>query len=148
VILLSLLKGRVCLQLLEDLLEGALGDLVNHDFHHLLADDLLLRVLGVAGGLDLSLVAAGEGNAEHAEEVAIGGLGLHEGLNQRVPLLHEGAELVAGHIQAVEVGVAVHALNFLDLELDLSPGLLVVLVLQVSQRNFEDAATERVSSDL
>lgn len=143
-----IIKREGFLQLLEDLLEGALGDLIDHDFHNLLADNLLLRVLGVAGGLNLSLVAAGESNTEHAKEVAIGGLGLHERLNQRVPLLHEGAELVTGHIEAVEVSITVVAFNFLDLELDLSPGLLVVLVLQVSQRNFEDAATERVSSDL
>lgn len=129
-------------------MEGALGDLVDHDFHHLLADDLLLGVLGVASGLDLSLVSTSKGDAEHAEEVAVCGLGLHEGLNQRVPLLYKGAELIAGDIKTVEVGVAVHALHFLDLELDLSPGLLVVLVLKVSKRDLENASAKRVGGDL
>ena len=107
----------------------------------------MLRVLGVAGGLDLFLVSAGEGDAEHAEQVAIEGLSLHKGLNERVPLLDQGAKLVAGHVESVEVGVAVHALHFFNLELDLSPGILVVFVLQVSERDFENAATERVSGD-
>lgn len=130
------------------MLQAALGDLVDHDFHHFLADDLLLRVLGVASGLDLFLVSAGEGNAENAKEVTIVGLGLDEGLNERVPLLDQGAELVAGDVKSVEVGVTVHALDFLNLESNLSPGLLVVLVLQVSQRDFENATTERVGGDL
>jgi len=37
--------------------------------------------LGVASGLDLVLVASGEGNSESSDKVAIGGLGLHESLN-------------------------------------------------------------------
>ena len=59
------------LQLLEQALEGVLGGLVDHDLHHLLADELLLRVLRVGGGLDLTLVSAGEGDAEHTEQVAV-----------------------------------------------------------------------------
>lgn len=106
-----------------------MGDFLNHDSHHLLADNHLLGVLGVASGLDLALVAAGESDAEHSKQVAILGLGLHECLDEGVPLLDEGAKLVAGHVHAVEVGVAVHSLDFLNLELDLSPGDLVVLVL-------------------
>ena len=142
------LKAGRHLQLLEERLQRVLGDLTDHDFHHLLANDLLLRVLRVAGGLNLALVAAGECNAEHAEHVAIKGLSLHEGFDERVPLLNEGAELVTGHIHAVEVGVAVLSLDFFDLELNLPPSVFVVLVLQVSERNLEHTTTERVSSNL
>lgn len=136
------------LQLSEERLQSVLGDFTDHDLHHLLANDLLLRVLRVAGGLNLALVAAGECNAEHAEHVAIRSLSLHEGFNERVPLLNEGTELVTGHIHAVEVGVAVISLDFFDLELNLPPSILVVLVLQVSERNLEHTTTERVGSNL
>jgi hypothetical protein len=104
--------------------------------------------LGVAGGLDLVLVAAGERDREDADEVAVEGLGLHEGLDERVPLLDEGAELVASHVQTVEVGVAVEAFDFFNLHLDLPPGGLVGVVVELTERNVEDTAAEGVSGDL
>lgn len=92
-------------------------------------------------------MATCERDGEHAQQVAVSGLGLNEGLNECVPLLDKSAELVAGRVKAVEVGIAVHALDFLNLELDLSPGVLVVLVHQVSEGDFEDTTTERVGGD-
>ena len=92
-------------------------------------------------------MASREGDAEHAEGVAIGGLGLREGLNRGVPLLDQGAELVSRDVHAVEVGVAVVALHFLALDSDLSPGLLVGVLVQVAKADFENATTERVSGN-
>jgi len=112
-----------------------------------LADEFLLGVLGVASGLDLSLVSTGESDAEHTEEVAVGGLGLNEALDEGVPLLDEGAELVTGDVHGIEVGVAVVSLHFFNFNLDLAPCLLVSLVLQISKGSFENAATERIGSD-
>jgi len=63
----------------------------------------------------LSLVTARETDGEHTDLVAVVGLGLGEGLDGRVPLLDERAKLVAGDVEAVEVGVAVVAFNFLAL---------------------------------
>ncbi len=97
-------------------------DLVDHNFHHLFADESLLRVLGIAGSFNLSGSSASESNAEESQEIAIDGLGLDEGLNEGVPFLDEGAELVLSDIDAVEVGVAVVALHFFYLHSDLSPG--------------------------
>ena len=113
-----------------------------------MADQFLLRILGVASGLHLSLVSTGECNAEHAEKVTIGGLGLHERLNEGVPLLHKGAELIAGDVHTIEVGEAVESLHFFDLELDLSPSRFVVFILQVSEVDIENATTQAVSCDL
>jgi hypothetical protein len=121
------------LQFLGELLEGGFLGLVDHNLHHLLADELLLGAGCVAGGADLAAGSLGETNAEHAEEVAIDGLGLHEGLNAGVPLLDDGAELVAGDVHSVEVGVAVEALDFLDLYLHLSPSLFVAISVQISK---------------
>jgi len=112
-----------------------------------LTDDLLLRVLGVASGLNLSLVTSGESDAEHADVVAVSGLGLREGLDRGVPLLDESAELVSGDVHTVEVGVAVVALDFFALDANLSPGLLVSVLVKVTERDLENATTEGVGGD-
>ena len=108
--------------------------LTNHNLHHLLADELALRSLGVAGSANLSAGSLGEPDAEHTEEVSIGSLGLNECLDGSVPLLDDGAELIASDVHSVEVGVAVEALDFLDLDLHLSPSLFVAVSVQISQR--------------
>lgn len=90
----------------------------------------------------------GETNAEHSEEVSVESLGLDEGFNGCVPLLHNGAELVSGDVHSVEVCVAVEALNFFDLDLHFSPGLIVGLSVKVGQRYLKDSALQAVSGDL
>jgi len=112
-----------------------------------LTDDLLLRVLGVACGLNLSLVTSGESDAEHTDVVAVSGLGLREGLDRGMPLLDESAKLVSGDVHAVEVSVAVVAFNFFALNADLSPGLLVSVLVKITEGDLENATTERVSGD-
>lgn len=96
-----------------------------HDLHHLLSDELLVGSLGIARGLNLSWSLLGEGDAEESHEVSIGGLGLNESLNEGVPLLDHGAGMVSGDIHSVEVGIAIISLDFIDLELHSSPGLVV-----------------------
>merc|ERR1719246_7167 len=60
-----------------------------------------------------------------------------------VPFLDEGAELVTGDADTDEVGVAVELLDLLNLELDDSPCILVlVLLVQVGVGDLEDAALE------
>jgi hypothetical protein len=135
-------------QFLGELLEGGLLGLIHHNFHHLLADELLLGAGSVASGADLSAGSLGEANAEHAEEVPVDGLALDEGLNGGVPLLDDGAQLVASDVHAVEVGVAVEALDFLDLHLHLSPSLFVAISVQISQRYLKHTPFQAVSSDL
>ena len=63
---------------------------VDHDLHHLLADEFLLGVLGVAGGSHLLGGSLGEANAEQSQQVAINSLALHECFNEGVPFLDEG----------------------------------------------------------
>jgi len=136
------------LQFSEEVLEGRFLGLVDHDLHHLGADVLDLGSLGVASGLDLFVLSAGERNGEQTDHVAIGGLGLDEGLDKGVPFLDEGAELVTGDAHTGEVGVAVEFLDLLNLELDDSPGVLVlVLLVQVGVGDLEDAALERFGRD-
>ena len=122
--------------------------LVNHNFHHLIADGLDLGGLGVASGSDLSACSFCESNGEHSEEVSVSSLGLNESLDSGVPLLDNGAELVSGDVHSVEVSVAIKALNFFNLHLHLSPGQLVAVSVQISQRYFEHTTFQAVSGDL
>jgi len=77
--------------------------------------------LGVAGSLNLSGGLLSKGNAEKSENVAISGLGLHESLDRGMPLFDHGLSFVSGDVHSVEVGIAIETLDFLGLELELSP---------------------------
>lgn len=90
----------------------------------------------------------GEANREHSEEIAVKSFGLDEGLNGGVPLLDDGTQLISGDVHSVEVGIAIEALHFFDLDLHLSPGQLVAVSVQISQRYFEHTALQAVSCDL
>jgi hypothetical protein len=102
-----------------------------------------LRALGVCGLLDLVGALLGEGNDEEAKEVVVGGLDDNVGFNQRLPLANQRPELVRGEVEAVEVGQAVLALDFVDSEFDLAERMVLVL-LQIGERDFEYAALERI----
>merc|ERR1719411_1073999 len=115
---------------------------------HLLDDVPHLPSLGVGSLLGGQLLLACESNAENPEGVAIGGLDVAVGLDERLPLLHHGPQLVSGQAHAVEVGEAVLALNFLAHKLELSERPLgVVLILQISKRDLVDAALETIGGD-
>jgi len=105
----------------DKVLEGVLLDLLLHNLHHLLTDELLVRSLGIAGSLDLLLGLLCESNAEHSEDVAILGLSLNESFDERMPFLNHGSTVVPGDVHAIEVGVTVKAFDFLNLELKLLP---------------------------
>ena len=65
-----------------------------------------------------------------------------------MPLLDEGAHLVSGDGETVEVGEALVSFNFLNLELDDSPGeILSVAGGQISVGDAENATSERVGGD-
>lgn len=62
---------------------------------------------------------------------------------QGLPLADERAKLVRSEVHTVEVGKTVLALDLIDAKLDLSESVLVVLV-EVGERKFEDSALERI----
>jgi len=101
-----------------------------------------------AASFNLSLSSFSERNAEHSEDVTIDGLGLHKCLNKGVPLFDHGACLVSGDVHSIEVGVAVESLNFIALELERSPGLVVGLVVAISEGDSEDSVSQAVSGVL
>ena len=127
------LSGELC--------KGAAGGLALDNLNHLSANGSDLRGGGVCGLLDLVGAALGEGNGEEAEEVVIGGLDGDVGLNQGLPLSDKGSQLVGCEVETVEVGETVLALNLIDTKLDLSE-CVVLILLQIRQRNLEDSALQ------
>lgn len=75
---------RVCLQFVHHLLEVVGLDLAGHDLHHLLADLTDLLVLGVGRLADLVGALLGETHTEQAQQVTVGGLHVHVGLDHRL----------------------------------------------------------------
>ena len=114
--------------------------LVDHNLHHLLADELALGALGVTSCSNLLIGSLGEANAEHTEEIAVGGFSLDKGLDCGVPLLDDCAKLVTSDVHSVEVGVAVEALDFFNLDFHLSPSIFVAVSVQISQRYLKHTA--------
>ena len=141
--LLDLATDNLWDQLGGELSEGAGGSLALDDLGHLLADGADLGGSGVGGLLDLVWTTLGESNAEHAEEVIIGGLDGDVGLDESLPLADKGAELVGGEVKTVEVGQAVLALNLIDTELDLAESVVLVL-LEIGEGDLDDAALQGV----
>lgn len=141
--LLDLAPDSLRNELLHELFQIAARRLARHDLEHLLPDLPDLRGLGVSGLLHLRRPAFGESDREEAEEVPVRGLHVHVRLDERLPFAHERAELVGSEVHPVEVGEAVLALDFVHAEFDLSEGLFFVFV-QVRERDFDDAAFERV----
>jgi hypothetical protein len=126
-----------------ELRQGAAGSLALDDLGHLLADGTDLRRASVGGLLNLVGATLGEGNGEQTEEVVVSGLHGDVGLDERLPLADEGAQLVGGEVQTVEVGQTVLALDLINAELDLAESVILV-VLQVGQGDLEDPALQRV----
>jgi hypothetical protein len=141
--LLDLTSNNLGDELVGELRQGAGSSLALDDLGHLLADGANLRRGGVGGLLDLVGASLGEGNGEQTEEVVVSGLHGDVGLDQGLPLADKGTELVGGEVQAVEVGQAVLALDLVDAELDLAEGV-VLIVLEVGERDLEDTALEGV----
>lgn len=134
-------------QLEEEVLEVDRRGLTRNDLDHLLADEADLRGLGIARLLDLLRAAAGEGDAEDADDVAVERLDVDLRLNERLPLADERPELVRGKVHSVERRQDVLALDILSPKLDLAERLLVVLV-QIGERDLKDTTLETVRSEL
>ena len=115
-----------------------------HNLHHLLSNELLVGSFSIAGSLNLSWCFLGESNAEHSDDVSIGGLGLDESLNKSVPLSDHGASLISGDVHTMEVSVAVKSLNLINLELELSPVLGIGRGVAISEGGAENTTSQRV----
>lgn len=146
-LLLDLLTDGLGDESLNEISQGDLGGLGGHDLDHLSSDASDLSAVGVAVSLVRVGLSLGETNSEEAEGVAVSSLHVNVGLDQRLPLSDQRAELVSGHIHSIEISEALTSLGVLDLELHLSERLVLVLV-QVTEVGLADSALEGLSSDL
>jgi len=119
-----------------------------HDLNHLLSDSFLMRVLSVTGCLNLLSSFLSESEREKSKSVSVSCFALNEGFDQRMPFLDHRACLISGNAHSVEVGVTFVILDFHDLELELSPGLCLRLVVAVSQGDIENTTSQAVSGIL
>lgn len=144
---LDLLSRGSSNERLDQGLEVTLPSESSHGADHLRADGSDLGGLGVARLLELVVLLLGEGNAEHADDVPVGGTGIDIGLKDGLLLLDEGAELVTGHVHAMEVEEAVETLDVLDTELDLAVGEGLIGV-EVGEGELDHAPLEAIRCDL
>ena len=82
-----------------------------------------MGVLSIAGGLNLLSGLFSESETEKSKGVAVSGFALYECLNKRMPFFNHGACFVSRDIHTIKVRVAIVTFDFVDLELELSPGL-------------------------
>jgi len=143
--LLNSLSDGLGDELLDELLQVARGGFLGHDIHHLLTDGADLSRLSVAGLLALVLSLLGEGNGEQTKSVSVGGGDINVSLDEGLPLLNHGAELIGGEVHSVEVGEARASLNVLNSQLDVAVELILIVV-KISQVGLENASLEVINS--
>jgi len=143
--LLNVLPDRLRNQLADDVLQIAGRHLALNDFDHLTTDGTDLSVLGVASLLHLTLGLLCETDAEQTQNESVGGTDINLGLDQSLPFLDHGSELVGRQVHSVEVCQAVTALNFLADEFELPESILVVV--QVSLGNLIHTTLKAIRGD-
>jgi len=145
---LNILRNRIWDQLIDDLLHVIDRNLLCDDIDHLLADSFHLRMLGVASFLLGSLILVGVSNAEDSEKKSISGLDISSGLDESLPFLDHGSELVGGQIHTMEISEDTVALDILGNELEFSERpLRIVVALQISQGHFEYSTLQSFRRD-
>lgn len=142
----DLLSDGVERELLDKVFELVLGDVISDDVKHLFSDRVDLRALGVRSLADLSVHLGSESNGKDAEDVSVRSLDVEGGVDHRVPLSDERAELVGREVHSPEVGQAVASLNVLNAELELHVADFFVL-LEVAKRSFENTSLESFRGD-
>ena len=94
-------------------------------------------MLGVACLLHLVVSLLCESNGDYSQ-VAVSGLHINISLNQSLPFLDHGAELVTSKGHAMEVGQQVASLNLLANQLEFTESDFIVL--EISQADFKDSS--------
>merc|ERR1719328_509113 len=125
--LLNISGNRIWDEFVDNFLQVSAAHFSLDDVGHLLPDVLDLGALGVASLLLAVLLLQGESNAEDTEHVSVTGLDVNVALDQGLPLLDHGPQLVGGQVHAVEGGQAVLSLDVLDNKLELSVRSLSVI---------------------
>lgn len=146
--LLDILGDGVRNEFVDNLTKFRVGHITGDDFTHLLPDCTDLGVLSVAGLALAERVLVGESDAEHTEQVSVGGLHVNVGLDQGLPFLDHPSELVSGEIHAVEVAEHIASLNIFSDQTELAERPFSISIsLKIGQRYFKDTALQTLRSD-
>ena len=133
-------------ELLDEILQLA-SALLGHDLEDLFTDVLDLGRGGVVSLPQAILTLLGERNAKQTKLVAISGGDVKVGVDERLPLLDQGADLVGGEVHSVELSLGSAVINIQDFKLELPVESILILV-QVSEVGLNNAALERLRSDM
>lgn len=98
------------------------------DVCHLVSNCANLGRSCISRLLDLVRPSLSEGDGEEANEVIVSGLDGNVGLDQSLPLAHQGTQLVRGEVQAMKIGKAVFSLNLVHTESDFAECVVLVLL--------------------
>lgn len=139
--------GSMDLQLVDQILEVTGRGFLDHDLVHLFADLTHLGGLSVGGLFDLVGASLCETDAKQAQEIAVGGLDIDKGLDHGLPFLDHGLDLVRGKVHAVKVGETLTALDFIDTKTKLAEGLVLGILVQVTEGGLDDATLEGIIGD-
>ena len=122
------------------------GALLGHDLDDLFTDVLDLGRRGVVSLPQAILTLLGERNAKQTKLVAISGGDVKVGVDERLPLLDQGADLVGGEVHSVELSLGSAVINIQDFKFELAVESILILV-QVSEVGL-NADLERLRSDM
>jgi hypothetical protein len=128
----------------EELSDVGLGDLLGDDIIDALADNLLLGRQSVVGLALLTGRLSGEGDHEDAEDIAVLGLDVSDGLNKGLSLLDERADLILGGVDAVEAGDGLSAFGLVDDESNLPPVEAVLVGSKVGLHGLNNSSLNAV----
>merc|ERR1719328_556958 len=147
--LLNISGNRIWDKFVDNFFQVSATNFSLDDVSHLLPDVLDLGALGVASLLLAVLLLQGESDAEDTEHVSVTGLDVNVALDQSLPLLDHGPQLVGGQVHAVEGGQAVLSLDVLNNQLELSVrSLSVILILEISKGNLKNSSLQTLGGNL
>lgn len=147
-LLLDGLSDDLRAELLEEHLEIAASSLALDDLTHLTTESADLGRLSIGSLLVLTRAALGEGKGEETDDDSIGGLDLNDGLDEGLPLTDERLGVVRGQGHTVEVGEALIAIDVVGDKLDGAVTLILRILVQISERDGEDAAHQSIRGEL
>jgi len=105
-------------------------------------------VLSIAGLSLLFVSSLGESDGEDTENVSVVGLNVVLGFNGGLPFSNHRTELISGDIHTVEGSFSGGSFDFIDDELNFSPGEVVRFILKITESGFDDSSLDDFSSNL
>jgi len=127
-------------QMLDQISNSDFGDFSRQNISNFSSDFFNLTVLGIAGFSNLFGTSFGETDGEDSENVSVVGLNVVDGFNGGLPFSKHRAQSVSSDVHSVESGSGGSTFNFVNNQLDLSPGVVFGSVFEVTESSFNDSS--------